>query len=546
MRVASKSWLLLTLAFAWVAAGETNGNLRRESEQEEPPASRIVGGSVASASNYPSHVQWALGCGGSLFHDDLVLTAAHCFFNNKNVLKNYPLYVGGDGSSQSGTELYAEAGYIHPLYDPSKAQAYDFAVLQLPQKITGIELMSINSDRHYPVNGQPLTVMGFGLMDEHDGARDAPGAMREVTIPMIDNCLPYYSSNRINDEIVFCAGDMPRGGKDACRGDSGGPIVDADGKQVGLVSWGIGCARANRPGVYARVSTIAKWLEYLKCDVSMYPPESCTRLDVNMTYDDYPEETGFQIIDDSDPEQQQAVIFEVPGKMDIPPRATIHYSYQLPIGNYSFVYEDANLDGSCCSFGDGHAVITNGGKGVNVSGDFSLYGSQQEESIEMPLPNVGVPGTNNSGWGELGGSTATALGQQQQQGNQQHVFGIQVVIMYDLDRVNDITWQLFTVDNSAGAGELVLLHNDAPSPNRGLDSYNRQSCVFQDLPAGSYEFHIEDASGMGFAPGVGFARVMLLDNTRGVLSGRLFHVAGDDIEPLTVATFDLGGDSGTN
>jgi secreted trypsin-like serine protease len=164
----------------------------------------------------------------------IVLTAAHCFFE-ENVLKTSPLYVGGNGTSRSGTAVNGEAGYIHPLYNPIKSQAYDFAVVQLPQAFPGIPLMKLNTERNYPRDGDPLTIFGFGLLQEGDRVLDAPERMQEATVPMITDCLPFYSSDSINDEIVFCAGDMPGGGKDACQGDSGGPIVDKNGTQVGLV-----------------------------------------------------------------------------------------------------------------------------------------------------------------------------------------------------------------------------------------------------------------------------------------------------------------------
>jgi trypsin len=62
---------------------------------------------------------------------------------------------------------------------------------------------------------------------------------------------------------MFCAG-LVEGGKDSCQGDSGGPIVDSDNVLIGTVSWGEGCAAANKPGVYARVATL---LEYINSDL---------------------------------------------------------------------------------------------------------------------------------------------------------------------------------------------------------------------------------------------------------------------------------------
>jgi trypsin len=63
----------------------------------------------------------------------------------------------------------------------------------------------------------------------------------------------YAPRNHIITENMFCAGVLGEGGKDSCQGDSGGPIVDEDGAVVGVVSFGIGCGRADFPGVYARL-----------------------------------------------------------------------------------------------------------------------------------------------------------------------------------------------------------------------------------------------------------------------------------------------------
>ena len=60
---------------------------------------------------------------------------------------------------------------------------------------------------------------------------------------------------------MICAGDTVNGGVDTCQGDSGGPMFRKDNNnawiQVGIVSWGDGCARPHAPGVYTEVSTFA-------------------------------------------------------------------------------------------------------------------------------------------------------------------------------------------------------------------------------------------------------------------------------------------------
>nr|NP_001191249.1 cocoonase-assisted protein [Bombyx mori]ADV78477.1 cocoonase-assisted protein [Bombyx mori]BAJ61819.1 cocoonase assistant protein [Bombyx mori] len=73
---------------------------------------------------------------------------------------------------------------------------------------------------------------------------------------MIVECKKYFRSLTSN---MFCAGP-PEGGKDSCQGDSGGPAVKGN-VQLGVVSFGVGCARKNNPGIYAKVSAAAKWIK---------------------------------------------------------------------------------------------------------------------------------------------------------------------------------------------------------------------------------------------------------------------------------------------
>ena len=83
--------------------------------------------------------------------------------------------------------------------------------------------------------------------------------MQKVTVPYVSDatCKNAYESEEITAGMI-CAG---KAGKDSCQGDSGGPMVDSEGKQVGVVSWGYGCAQPDLPGVYSRITAALEWIE---------------------------------------------------------------------------------------------------------------------------------------------------------------------------------------------------------------------------------------------------------------------------------------------
>lgn len=99
--------------------------------------------------------------------------------------------------------------------------------------------------------------------------------LQELQIPVLDNdvCKERYkkqkrllSEKQFNDAIL-CAGVLT-GGQDSCQGDSGGPLMapqiingESIFYQIGIVSYGIGCARVDVPGVYSRVQTFVDWIQ---------------------------------------------------------------------------------------------------------------------------------------------------------------------------------------------------------------------------------------------------------------------------------------------
>jgi len=104
-------------------------------------------------------------------------------------------------------------------------------------------------------------VAGWGALDR--GA-EGPKALNQVVVPVLPN---EYCQQVIEKFFVpsamFCAG-FEQGQKDSCQGDSGGPyfIEGPRGYTLhGVVSWGLGCAKANSPGVYTRVPIFVDWIQ---------------------------------------------------------------------------------------------------------------------------------------------------------------------------------------------------------------------------------------------------------------------------------------------
>jgi trypsin len=82
----------------------------------------------------------------------------------------------------------------------------------------------------------------------------------------------------MSEKVMLCAGSE---GKDSCTGDLGGPLIDSDGRLVGITSWGAGCGKNEFPGVYTRITGVNKWLKRHICSVSDYPPDWCEAKGLN-------------------------------------------------------------------------------------------------------------------------------------------------------------------------------------------------------------------------------------------------------------------------
>ncbi|WP_406413505.1 S1 family serine peptidase [Streptomyces sp. NBC_01614] len=205
-------------------------------------------------------------CVGVAVGRTTVLTAAHCLSEEvmgapPRQVRDFTVITGRtDLVSGRGQEIRVRDSWVNPAYD-DVSNAGDFAVLSLAQPLpaSSVIRMARAGDPAY-VPGTPALVYGWG---DVTGAGDYPRSLRAARVHVLPDTLckqayPGGGDGRYQAASMVCAGER-EGGRDACQGDSGGPLV-AQGKLIGLVSWGTGCGRAGSPGVYTRVSEVVRSL----------------------------------------------------------------------------------------------------------------------------------------------------------------------------------------------------------------------------------------------------------------------------------------------
>ncbi|XP_012286850.1 trypsin-7 [Orussus abietinus] len=222
---------------------------------------RIVGGQTTTIERYPYQVSLRYNnrhiCGGAILSEKWVITAAHCV--KGPFARNFSVKVGSSNLDAKGTVVQAEQIIIHESYDKNLSD-FDIALIRLESPLTlndHVSPISLPSLTERYSSGTVATVTGWGAMRSNGKLSNQ---LRTVSVPLVSRteCSSLYGKQLITERML-CAGYVRTGGKDSCQGDSGGPLVQ-NGKLIGIVSWGMGCAEPYYPGVYTRVAAMRSWI----------------------------------------------------------------------------------------------------------------------------------------------------------------------------------------------------------------------------------------------------------------------------------------------
>jgi secreted trypsin-like serine protease len=203
-------------------------------------------------------------CGGVVVAPTKVMTAAHCLSTavlgkDATSVRDLQIIAGrSELTGAGGQEVPVRETWVTPEYDPV-TNSSDMALLTLAQALPADHVLPVAEagDPAYEA-GTAATVYGWGDT-KGDGSYASSLRAARVSVLPDETCARAYpgggTSSRYQRSTMLCAGD-PQGGHDACQGDSGGPLI-AQGRLIGLVSWGSGCGRPDGPGVYTRVAAVA-------------------------------------------------------------------------------------------------------------------------------------------------------------------------------------------------------------------------------------------------------------------------------------------------
>ncbi|TRY87416.1 hypothetical protein DNTS_013896 [Danionella cerebrum] len=240
----------------------------------KPISGRIVGGKNSDDGEWPWQVSLHIKtighvCGATIINNLWLVTAAHCVQDDEEFQFSQPdqwkVYLGlhNQEETSKSTERHVKRIIPHPKYNHSNYDN-DIALMELDSPVTlskKIWPVCLPEATHDFPTGKSVWITGWGKLRAESDA--LPSVLQKAEVRIINSAVCNTLLAHGITPRMICAGVLT-GGVDACQGDSGGPMtsIESNGHMflAGVVSWGEGCGRRNKPGVYTRVTEYRSWI----------------------------------------------------------------------------------------------------------------------------------------------------------------------------------------------------------------------------------------------------------------------------------------------
>ncbi|KAI4499081.1 hypothetical protein M0802_005947 [Mischocyttarus mexicanus] len=230
-------------------------------------SNRIIGGKISKPHDFPWIVvlfkKGAVHCGGALINDRYVLTAGHCVKWTKVKDLTVGLGIHDVSDQDDGYVVAIRKTILHENFT-SKAiyDTNDIALIKLQEPVEYEDHVQpiCLPDKDVDYSGKTAKVTGWGTFSVN-GITSKYLRETNLTVLSLNSCKNTSIGNYLSNSVMCAYKDYT----DACQGDSGGPIfiekTNSKYEIIGIVSWGLGCANKDVPGIYVKITDYLNWIK---------------------------------------------------------------------------------------------------------------------------------------------------------------------------------------------------------------------------------------------------------------------------------------------